>query len=342
MTSAERPDPPVLLAGDVGASKIILSVFSDDGTYRSPLAEATFHSRRYPSLESVVDEFLLQTGISVGQACFGVAGPVSSGKAVITNLPWTLDERHLQESLGIQSVKLLNDLEAIAWAVPLLASEDLVTLNPGKPVAGGAKGVIAPGTGLGEAYLTWNGMQYLAHPSEGGHTDFGPDSPEQIDLLAFAQARFDHVSCERVCSGLAIPLLYTFFKESGRYCEPPSSIDDIDRADDPTPIIIDRALGNDSSYEICRAALRMFLSILGGEAGNLALKILATGGIYLGGGIPPRILPALQQDRFLKAFKHKGRMSSIMNDIPVYVITTPKAALMGAAFSGSRHAKEKS
>lgn len=342
MTAAEHQKTPrLLLAGDIGATKTNLAVFPEKGPFRTPLAEAAFQSRDYAGLEAVAKEFLPKIGMSVDRALFGVAGPVISGQAAITNLPWVLNERRLQEKLDIAHVTLLNDLEAIAAALPLLEQEDLFVLNPGTPAAEGPKAVIAPGTGLGEAYLTWNGSRYLAHASEGGHTDFGPESSEQSELLTFMRKRFDHVSYERVCSGHGIPHLYAFFKAGGRYHEPESLAEQIKLADDPTPIIIGHALDSDPSYEICRAVLKMFIVILGAEAGNLALKIMATGGIFLGGGIPPRILPVFQRGWFMEAFRRKGRMSSIMDDIPVSIITTPKAALMGAAYIGSTRAKEK-
>jgi len=336
----EHETSNLLLVGDIGATKTNLAVFPESGPYRTPLMEATFHSHNYPGLEAVVTEFLSQIEMTVDRASFGVAGPVISGRAAITNLPWVLEERRLQEKLAVTSVTLLNDLEAIAAGVPLLEAEDLFILNRGKPVANGPKVIVAPGTGLGEAYLTWDGARYLAHASEGGHTDFGPDSPEQSELLAFMRKRFDHVSYERVCSGQGIPHIYAFYKASGRYSEPEPLANQIKRAEDPTPVIVGHALDTDPPYEICRAVLKMFISILGAEAGNLALKMLATGGVFLGGGIPPRILSALKRDWFLTAFKRKGRMSPIMTDIPVSVITSSKAALMGAAYIGSTRAKE--
>lgn len=341
MTAAEHHKTPrLLLAGDIGATKTNLAVFPEDGSFRIPLVEATFQSRDYAGLEAVAKEFLPRIGTRVDRAYFGVAGPVISGRAAITNLPWVLNERRLQKRLDITNVTLLNDLEAIAAAVPLLEKEDLFVLNPGNPVAGGPKAVIAPGTGLGEAYLTWNGNRYLAHASEGGHTDFGPESSEQSDLLAFMRKRFDHISYERVCSGHGIPHLYAFFKAGGQYREPEALAEQIKLAEDPTPIIIEHALDSDPSHEIYRVVLKMFISILGAEAGNLALKIMATGGVFLGGGIPPRILPVFKREWFMEAFQRKGRMSSIMSDIPVSIITTPKAALMGAAYIGSTRAKE--
>ncbi len=194
------PDISLLLAGDIGGTKTNLAVFSSEKGWREPLMEQTFPSGQYPSLEAVVREFLVQQHFSVERASFGVAGPVVGGRATITNLPWVMDKEQLSSALNIPSVRLLNDLDAIAHAVPFLEPNDLHTLNVGQVVAGGSIAVIAPGTGLGEAFLTWDGSRYRPHTSEGGHADFAPTNELEIGLLRFAQQRFKHVSFERVCS----------------------------------------------------------------------------------------------------------------------------------------------
>jgi glucokinase len=303
---------------------------------RNPVARLSFPSAHYASLEALLAEFLARVHQPIEVACFGVAGPVVDGQARTTNLPWVVDEARLRENLNVRSVRLLNDLEAIAHAVPLLQPSDLHTLNIGSPRQGGAIGIVAPGTGLGEAFLTWDGSRYHAFASEGGHTDFAPRSPLELELLGYLQGRFDHVSYERVCSGRGMPNLYAFLKDGGYGVEPPWLTTELAGAEDPTPIIVRTALGADKRCELCDATLDLFVSILGAEAGNLVLKVLATGGIYLGGGIPPRILPYLQHEQFFKSFSEKGRLSELLVHIPVHVILNPAAALLGAAGRGLR------
>ncbi len=322
-----------LLAGDIGGTKTALAIFSSEAGPRAPLAEATYHSANYPGLDTVAREFLTNTRVTVDRACFGVAGPVLAGRATITNLPWVMDETHLQAALRLSSVRLLNDLEAVAYAVPSLELADLDTLQAGERVRGGAIAIIAPGTGLGEAFLTWEGSRYRAHPSEGGHTDFAPANELELDLLRFLQQRYDHVSYERVCSGLGLPNIYAHLKARGVAEEPPWLTAQLQSADDPTPVIISAALGN-VSCDLCVRTLQTFVSILGAEAGNLALKVLATGGVYVGGGIPPRIVPALESGSFIQAFIQKGRQAALLSRVPVHVILNPKVGLLGAARYG--------
>jgi glucokinase len=326
----------MLLAGDIGGTKTNLAVFAPEDGPRAPLAEATFPSADYPSLEALVHEFLSRVDLKVGRASFGVAGPVAAGRTTITNLPWVMEETQLQETLNLSSVRLLNDLDAIAHAVPFLESDDLHTLNIGQPAPGGAMAVVAPGTGLGEAFLTWDGSRYRPHASEGGHTDFAPTNLFETKLLRYLWegSGLEHVSYERVCSGRGLPNIYAYLKDSG-YAEEPSWLaEQLAAAGDPTPTIVNIALGGERPCELCVATLNAFVSILGAEAGNLALKVLSTGGVYLGGGIPPRILPALEQERFMEAFRRKGRMSGLLARMPVHVILNPKVALLGAACHG--------
>jgi glucokinase len=324
----------MLLAGDIGGTKTNLAVFSPQVGPKAPLAEATFPSGRYPSLEEIAQEFLNQVDLTVQRASFGVAGPVVGGRATITNLPWVIDERQLQKALNLSSVHLLNDLAVIASAIPFLEADDLHTLNEGAPVPGGAMAVIAPGTGLGEAFLTWDGSHYRAHGSEGGHAGFSPSNILETEMLRYLMDRFDHVSCERVCSGKGIPNIYAFLKDSSYAEEPDWLAEKLAVADDPTPVIANNALNSERSCELCVATINTFVSILGAEAGNLALKVLATGGVYLGGGIPPRILPALEDGEFMPAFRRKGRLSDLLSSVPVHVILNPKVALLGAACYG--------
>jgi glucokinase len=325
----------MLLAGDIGGTKTNLAIYADEAG-RRPLTEATFPSGQFSGLEAIVREFLARVNLPepVKHATFGVAGPVVNHRATITNLPWVMDERQLAENLRIPSVVLLNDLEAIANAIPFLEAADLCTLNEGQAVPEGAIAVIAPGTGLGEAFLTWDGSKYLAHTSEGGHADFAPTNDLEIDLLRYLFAHLKHVSFERVCSGSGIPNIYKFLKESGRANESPELARQLAAASDHTPVIFDAALRENAPDQLCFETINTFVSILSAEAGNLALKVLATGGVYLGGGIPPRILPLLENRRFMQAFQRKGRFTELLGKMPVHVILNPKIALFGAACHG--------
>jgi glucokinase len=322
----------MLLAGDIGGTKTNLAVYTAEAGPRRPLVEMTFASDDYPNLETIAQKFLAQVRHEVQYASIGVAGPVVNGHVRTTNLPWEMDENQLRDALGLQRVYLLNDLESIGNAIPILEPADLHTLNVGQPEPGGAIGIVAPGTGLGEGFLAWDGSRYRAHPSEGGHTDFGPHSDLEMELLRFWQARRGHVSYELVCSGIGIANIYTFLRETGYAPEPDWLAERLAAVEDITPVIVTTATERDEP--LCRQTLDLFVSILGAEAGNLALKLLATGGIYLGGGIPPRILPTLQDGRFMQSFTRKGRFGELLARVPVQVILNPKAGLMGAAAYG--------
>ena len=321
----------MILAGDIGGTKTILALFSRTAGAHMPVVEATFPSSGYASLEAVIQEFLAANSASVESACFGVAGPVVAGRASITNLPWVIDAAAIRDGLGLGRVHLLNDLESIAHAVRILEGDDIATLNTGAALEGGALGVIAPGTGLGEAFLAWDGAHYRAYPSEGGHASFAPNTADEIGLLRYLQAKIGHVSYERVCSGLGIPNIYDYVRDSLFARETPAVAAALAAAADPTPVIVGFALDSAAPCPLCVATVDLFVGILGAEAGNLALKVLATGGVYLGGGIPPRILPQLRHPRFLAAFREKGRFREMLGAVPVHVILNPKAALLGAA-----------
>lgn len=329
-------DHTTILAGDIGGTKTRLAIFSSARGLDAPVVEAAFPSREYPNLESLVREFLSRDGVgrTIDHASFGVAGPVVNGRAEITNLPWVMDEATLAEALGFSSVHLMNDLLACACAVPSLHTSDLYTLNRGFSKPGGAIAVVAPGTGLGEAYLTWDETGYRAHPSEGGHADYAPTNALEAGLLRYLQNRFDHVSYERVCSGSGLPNIYAYLKEIGHAREPGWLAEQLAAVRDPTPVIVKAALDADRPCALCQATLNLFISVLGAEAGNTALRVMASGGVYLGGGIPPRMVSALQKGPFIDAFRRKGRMSGLMERIPVHVIMNPGAALLGAARYG--------
>jgi glucokinase len=322
------------LAGDIGGTNTRLALFSPEADDCDPVESQTFPSQQFPSLEQILQTFLADKPYKLIGASFGIAGPIFGGRARITNLSWIVEQRTLRESLGGIPVNLLNDLHAIAYAIPQLKPGDLEILISGEPAPEGAKGVIAPGTGLGEGFLVWNGERYQPFPSEGGHTSFGPETPLQLELLNHMDSIYDHVSYERVCSGIGITNLYTFLRDGKGYHEPAWLAEQLAEVEDPTPIIATAALENKA--EICTQTMELFVSILGSEAGNLALKVLATGGIYLGGGIPRRILPLLEGNTFRQGFLDKGRFADILTSVPVYVITHPEAGVFGAACYGFR------
>jgi glucokinase len=324
----------MLLAGDIGGTKTSLAVYEIEHSLGSPFTQVTYPSAQYESLEALVATFLAETGLPIEQAVFGVAGPVLGGRATITNLPWDISAEHLSRHFGFTTVHLLNDLEAIAVAIPVLGDEDLMQLHAGSAVCDGNIAVIAPGTGLGEAFLTREGAFYQAHPSEGGHSDFAPATPLQAELWNYLSAGNEHVSFERVCSGLGMPNLYRFLRDTGRGSEPEWLTRQLAQVSDPTPIIVNAALDRNRPPSLCIETLRLFASILGGEAGNLALTVMATGGVYVAGGIPPRILPFLTDGVFEQAFCRKGRLSSLVEPIPVYAVLNRHVALLGAAQFG--------
>jgi glucokinase len=323
----------MLLAGDIGGTKTDLAVYSSEAGPYAPLAETEVHSADYGSLTAIAREFLTKVKGWIDRACFAVAGRVIGGRAKITNLPWVVEELTIAKELKVESVHLMNDLEAIAFAIPKLRTSDVRTLNSGTPVPQGAIGVIAPGTGLGEAFLTWDGSHYIGHSSEGGHASYAPTDEIQIGLLAYMLKHFDHVSYERVCSGIGIPHIYEYLRSSGYAPEAPGVAEAIAAAPDPSPTIIKLGLDLAHRNELCAATLDILISILGDEAGNLALKVLATGGVYLAGGVATHVLPALERPLFMHSFTRKGRFAEFMAQIPIYLIVT-RAVLAGAAWYG--------
>lgn len=322
----------MLLAGDIGGTKSRLAVFPDGGTPRVPLQEEVLQSDRFSGVEALVREFLKRNGLSADRVCLAIAGPVINGRAAVTNLPWIADAEAIRRTFGFQSVRLLNDLAATARAIPLLKPMELHTLSPGEPAAGGAIAVIAPGTGLGEAFLTWDGGCYREHATEGGHADFAPTGLLEEDLLHELRKEADHVSYEMACSGPGIGRLYRFLRDRKVEAEPSWLADRLAGAADAAPVIVDAALTEKDGLSI--RTVRLFVSLLGAEAGNLALKTLASGGVYLGGGIAPRIIPFLNEGPFLAAFRRKGRMADLLFRMPVQVILEPRTALIGAADCG--------
>jgi glucokinase len=324
-----------ILAGDIGGTKTILAIFPPAARPRQPLAEMTFPSSRYASLEEIVREFLGKVNLPVDRACIGVAGPVIAGRAKVTNLAWVVDAPALRSIFHWSAVALLNDLESVAYGISALEPEDFNTLSGGVPVADGAIAVLAPGTGLGESFMISENGRYRALASEGSHADFAPVGPQQVGLLNYVvQQGFEHVSYERVCSGLlGMPNLYAYLKTTGLE-EPAWLASQLAAVEDPTPVIVSAAHDQTRPCALAMATLDLFVTILGAEAGNLALKVLSTGGIYIGGGIPPRILADMQKPCFLEALRSKGRFRKLLSDMPVHVILNSRAALLGAAAHG--------
>ncbi|NGX55043.1 MAG: Glucokinase [Chlamydiae bacterium] len=316
----------MIVAGDIGGTKAKLALFEEN---LEPKQIATVPSRKYPNLHTIIREYLEQCGNpEVSAAVFALPGPVENGICATTNLPWVIDSKVLATECGIPAIHLLNDLEANAYGIETLPKESLEELSPGRGKCVGNRAVVSPGTGLGEAGIFWDGKSYHPFACEGGHSDFSPQDELQVKLFTYLKERFGHVSYERVLSGPGLYNLYQFFIEvMGR--EQSSEIAEKMKEEDPGKVITHHALNGES--ELCSETLDLFISILGAEVGNCGLKFMAWGGIYLGGGIPPKILPKLRESRFLEAVTSKGRMSSVVRKMPVHVILDDKTALRGAA-----------
>lgn len=325
----------VLLVADVGGTKTNLALYTTEKGPNEPLHTGSLPSTNYNDFESLVNDYLAENkNIRVQAASIGVAGPIVGNKATLTNLHWEIDGNKLKKKIGVESLWLMNDLVATARAVPYLDTQDLYSVFPGKEEPGGTKAVIAPGTGLGVAYLVWDGKGYNAYASEGGHVDFAPTDQLQAGLLTYLQDRFGHVSYERVCSGKGLPNIYDYLKSIEYEKETIEITEALRAASDPAPLIVNNGLRKTGGCKLCRKTLEIFVSILGAVAGNLALNLMATGGAYLGGGIPPRIIESIDSENFRKAFLKKGRMTPILERIPVRIILNPQAALLGAAAYG--------
>ena len=326
----------MILAGDVGGTKVYLALYDFVDGKLKYTREERYPAKNYTGLEEIVKEFL--SADKVTAACFGVPGPVRDGRLRLTNLPWTLDNRELSANLGIQHVFLINDLEANGYGIAELAPDQIYTLSEGDPGQIGNRALVAAGTGLGECFLAWNGHHHLPFPSEGGHSDYAPRNEDEIDLLRFLKQKYNgRISFERVVSGMGLTNIYEFLREV-RGLDEPNWLASRIASEDPNAVITEVALAAKS--EICEKALDMFVSAYGAEAGNLALKILSVGGLYVGGGIAPRILERLKDGLFMKAFTDKGRLSQLLVNMPVRIILESRAALMGAAAYAEARAAE--
>jgi glucokinase len=332
----------MILAGDIGGTHARLSFYRQGKTDGDFIAvhENVFASRQFRGLDEIVLQFVAETGVHPSIASFGIAGPVRNGRVETSNLPWVVESSRLAHELQLETVDLLNDLEAQAWGIQCLAPADTVALNqicPSQQAPAGNQAVVAAGTGLGEAGLVWDGTRHQIFACEGGHCDFAPRNELEIELLRYLLARFGHVSYERILSGPGLVNVYLFLKDThrGNESEPQWLRDEI-AAGDPAAAISRAAVS--AKAPLAEQALDLWISIYGAEAGNMALKVLASGGVFLAGGIAPKILPKLAGPLFMQAFVSKGRMQPVLEAIPVRVITNEKTGLLGAACYGAHHA----
>jgi glucokinase len=339
----------MILAGDVGGTKVHLALYGFEGGRLKQVRDGRFPAHESVSLVAVVDKFLAidangnptqdrSERDQLVAACFGVPGPVRDGRLKLTNLPWVLDAHDIAQSLGIQHIFLINDLEATGYGIPELGAESICTLAQGDRAAFGHRGLIAAGTGLGQALLIWDGHTYRPIPSEGGHCDFAPRNDREIGLLQYLRKALNgHVSWERVVSGIGIKNVYTYLRDVERL-EEPAWLRDRMLAEDPNAAI--GTCAEDGSSRLCFETMQLFASAYGAEAGNLALKALALGGIYVGGGIAPKMIKTLNSGGFMQAFLDKGRLTPVLQSIPVRIILDEACALLGAAAFAEARAAE--
>ena len=334
----------MILAGDVGGTKVHLALYRFEQGALQHVRDEKFAAPQYPNLQSIVREFLGTTkqraSDEIEAACFGAPGPVRKNVIRVTNLPWTLDTHELARDLHIEHLFLINDLEANGYGIKELRPDQIFTLSEGDSSQVGNRGLIAAGTGLGEGFLIWDGKTHVPMASEGGHSDFGPHNDLEIELLHYLRSdpkMNGHVSWERVCSGIGLKNIYTFLRDCRKMNESPALRQRM-LEEDPNAVIGE--LGEAGSDELCAKALDVFVSIYGSEAGNLALKILAHGGMYIGGGIAPKILKKMKDGSFMRGFCDKGRMHDLVSTMPVRIILESRAALMGAASYAEMKASE--
>ena len=316
-----------ILAGDVGGTNTRLAIFTFDGHQLHLDTQGRYPSASYPSLGAILEQFLNPSPRNLRAACLGIPGPIQKGKARTTNLPWTIEKTKLARAWNIPHFTIINDLAAQALGIAHLAPGDIITLQKGDAPAQGNQCLVSPGTGLGEAGLFWDGKTHHVWACEGGHTDFAPRNEVEIALLQYLIKRFGHVSVERVVSGTGLLNIYQFLRDTQPGPEKPSITTEIFSSSAPGQVISAYA----TTCPLCSKTIEIFLSSLAAEAGNMALKTMATGGVFIGGGIPPKILPLLQTPEFLENFNSKGRLTPLMQSMPVHVILSDETALLGAA-----------
>ena len=314
-----------VLAGDIGGTNTRIAVFNDSKIVH----EEKFKSRDFKTLEDIITLYLQKHPTSFDRACFGVAGPVVDEKCVATNLPWVVDLKNLKSMCKLPQVYLLNDLETKAWGINALKPEEFFMIQEGNSKAVGNRALIAAGTGLGEAGLYWDGKMHQPFACEGGHTDFGPRNDLEVELLQYLQKAYGHVSYERVVSGPGIYVLYQFLEKTGRI-KPLESTKKLIAEKNPSQVISETALRK--ADPACSLTIDLFLSLYGAEAGNLALKFMALGGVYIGGGIAPHLMDLIKEGSFVPSFLGKGRFKPLLQTIPIYVILNDDASLLGANY----------
>jgi glucokinase len=320
----------MILAGDIGATRTRMAAFQEEGNKLELVVEKTYKSQEHDGLREIISAFVKTEGIPVHSACFGVAGPVRGGKSKISNLPWTIDSRELAAQLKLASVGLINDLEAYAYGIDALGSKDFVRLSEGAGEdAEGNRVVISARTGLGIAGLYWDGFRHHPFPCEGGHADFAPKNDLEAELAQYLRKKYDHVSCERILSGPGVKNIYDFLRDTGKAEEPAWLQKQISEVPDPPALISQLAL--EKKAAICDQALQIFVGVYGSETGNCALNFLATGGVFVGGSIAAKILPRMQDPIFIESFLNKGRMRSLLADIPVKIVLNDDCGIIGAA-----------
>lgn len=323
------PDKPyIILAGDIGGTKSNLAIFRVVSDTLTMERNQRFHSSAYPGLNAILREFLENEDRAILAACFGVPGPVKDGRARPTNLTWGVDAAEIAAEFSITYVSILNDLAANAYGIAELKAADFAVIQKGAPDAEGNRCVVSPGTGLGEGGLFWDGKKHRVWACEGGHTDFAPRNELEIAMLEYLIKQYGHVSYERVASGMGIENIYKFLRDTERGKELPKVAAEMKDGDVGVVISRHAELGD---CPMCVQTVEIFLSCLGAEAGNMALKSMATGGVYLGGGIPAKMLSQIKSVGFTHAFNDKGRLSGLLQSMPVKVILNDQAALLGAA-----------
>src|SRR6267143_616092 len=319
----------MILAGEIGATRTRLAAFETAGNQLQCAVEKTYLSQQHDGLPGILAHFIKTEGIPVHSACFGVAGPVRAGRSKISNLPWVIDAREIAQQLRLNSVGLLNDLEAYAYGIDGLESKDFITLSEGAEGAEGNRAVISAKTGLGMAGLYWDGFRYHPFACEGGHADFAPRNDLQMELLAYLQKKYGRISCERILSGPGIKNIYDFLRDMHKAEEPEWLRTQMSAAPDPPALISQMAL--EAKSEICGQALSIFVSVFGAEAGNCALHFMSTGGIFIGGSIAAKIIRKMNEPVFLESFLDKGRMCTILKDMPVKIVANDDSGMIGAA-----------